>query len=124
MPVLAESATDVAVIKLGGRLVRGEETTLRNAVLSEKLARIIVLDLADVETIDAGGLALLVSLHEWAAVKGIELKLANPRPFVNEVLTRMHLDWVFDISSLDDVVAMLVCGQFQGDTQSHFYASA
>jgi anti-anti-sigma factor len=109
-----ERAADVVVVKCRGRLVRGEEATLRNAVLSEKLARIIVLDLADVETVDAGGLSLLVSLYRWAEDNRVHLKLVNPRSFVHEVLTRTHLDCVFDISSLDAVVAVLVCEHCQG----------
>jgi anti-anti-sigma factor len=67
----------------------------------------IVLDLSDVETLDAGGLTLLVSLHRWTESRHAHLKLVNPRPFVYEMLTRTHLDCVFDISSLDHALAVL-----------------
>jgi len=87
--------------------VRGQETTLRTAVLQEKLARIIVLDLSDVESVDAGGLNLLVSLHRWTESNRAHLKLVNPCAFVHEMLTRTHLDCVFDISSLDCALAVL-----------------
>jgi len=87
--------------------VRGQESTLRNAVLAEKLTRIVVLDLSDVESLDAGGLNLLVSLHRWTENNRIHLKLVHPRPFVHEMLTRTHLDCVFDISSLDHALAVL-----------------
>ena len=107
LAVTSERAGDVVIVKCAGRIVRGQEATLRNAVLAEKLTRIIVLDLSDVESLDAGGLNLLVSLHRWTDSNRIHLKLVNPRPFVHEMLTRTHLDCVFDISSLDHALAVL-----------------
>lgn len=107
LAVRTERAADVVVVKCGGRIVRGQEETLRNAVLSEEPARTIVLDLTDVQTLDAGGLGLLVSLHHWAGANRVQLKLANPGRFVQEVLARTHLDRVFDISSFNDALAAL-----------------
>jgi anti-anti-sigma factor len=107
LTVKNERAGDIAIIKCAGRIVRGQESTLRNAMLAEKCNRIIVLDLSDVEALDAGGLTLLVSLHRWTESNRIHMKLVNPRPFVHEMLTRTHLDCVFDISSLDHALAVL-----------------
>ena len=107
--VTTERADDLAVVKCSGRIVRGEELTLESAVLEQQPARVILLDLAEVETLDAGGLSLLVSLHRWAEASGIELKLVNPRPFVHEMLTRTHLNCVFDISTFDAALAVLGC---------------
>jgi anti-anti-sigma factor len=107
--VKSERAGDVAVIKCAGRIVRGQEETLNSAVLAQKPARMIVLDLTDVEMMDAGGLNLLVSLHRWSGSNHIHLKLVNPRPFVYQMLTRTHLDCVFDISSFDHALAVLGC---------------
>jgi anti-anti-sigma factor len=95
-----ERTGDVAVVRCAGRIVRGQEVhTLRTAVIAEKDSRIVVLDLTDVESIDAGGLNTLVSLHEWARSRGVQLKLVNPSHFVQEMLTRTKLDRVFDIST-------------------------
>jgi len=107
LTVKTERAGDIVVVKCAGRIVRGQETTLRTAVLQEKLARIIVLDLSDVESVDAGGLNLLVSLHRWTESNRAHLKLVNPCAFVHDMLTRTHLDCVFDISSLDCALAVL-----------------
>jgi anti-anti-sigma factor len=107
LTVNTERAGDVVVVKCAGRIVRGQESILRNAVLSQKLARMFVLDLSDVEAIDAGGLTLLVALHRWTEENRVHLKLANPRPFVYDMLTRTHLDCVFDISSFDHALAVL-----------------
>jgi len=104
-----EKTGDVVVVRCVGRIVRGEAIyTLRSAVVSERNTRIVVLDLSDVETIDAGGLTALLSLHHWARNRGIQLKLVNPSHFVNEVLYRTRLNRIFDISSLRD--ALLVLG--------------
>jgi anti-anti-sigma factor len=107
LTVRVERAEDVAVVKCAGRIVRGQEWPLKTAVLAEERARMVVLDLSDVESLDAGGLTLLVSLHRWTESRHAHLKLVNPRPFVYEMLTRTHLDCVFDISSLDHALAVL-----------------
>jgi len=107
LTVRVERAEDVAVVTCSGRIVRGQESTLKNAVLTQDRARMIVLDLSDVEALDAGGLTLLVSLHRWTESRQAHLKLVNPRPFVYEMLTRTHLDCVFDISSLTHALAVL-----------------
>jgi anti-anti-sigma factor len=107
LKVGTERAGDVVVVKCAGRIVRGHESVLEDAVLREKPARILVLDLSDVEMLDAGGLNLLLSLHGWAESTRTHLKLVNPRPFVQEMLNRTHLDSVFDISSFDHALAVL-----------------
>ena len=107
LTVRVERAEDVAVVKCAGRIVRGQEWPLKTAVLGEERARMVVLDLSDVETLDAGGLTLLVSLHRWTESRHAHLKLVNPRPFVFEMLTRTHLDCVFDISSLHHALTVL-----------------
>src|ERR1700738_512888 len=122
LTVKSERAGDVAVIKCAGRIVRGQEAALRNAVLQEKLARVVVLDLSDVDSIDAGGLTLLVYLHRWTENNRTHLKLVNPQPFVHEMLTRTHLNCVFDISSFDDAVTVL-CGR-RRERESHTAAVA
>ena len=103
-----EKSGDVAVVRCGGRIVRGEEVcTLRNAVVSEKASRIVVLDLSEVESVDANGLTTLLSLHQWTRSRGIQLKLVNPSHFVYEVLTRTKLDRVLDISNLHHALHVL-----------------
>jgi anti-anti-sigma factor len=118
LTVKSERAGNVAVIKCAGRIVRGQETTLNSAVLAQKCSRVIVLDLSEVEAVDAGGLNLLVSVHRWTERNDIHLRLINPRPFVHEMLTRTHLDWVFDVSTFHEALAVL------GDCECHAVARA
>jgi anti-anti-sigma factor len=108
LTVDTEKSGDVAVVRCSGRLVRGEAVcTLRSAVVSEKDTRIVVLDLSEVQSLDAGGLTALVSLHHWTRNHGIQLKLVNPSHFVREMLELTHLDSVFDVSTLHDALRVL-----------------
>jgi anti-anti-sigma factor len=103
-----EKTGDVAVVRCVGRIVRGGEVrTLKDAVFSENDIRIVVIDLSDVQTLDAGGLTALLSLHQWARDRNVQLKLVNPSHFVNEVLTRTGLDHVFDISTFEHALFVL-----------------
>src|SRR6202142_547640 len=103
-----EKNGEVAGGPCNGRLGRGVEvSTLRNAVVSQKTTRIVVLDLSQVGFMDAGGLNALVSLHHWTRNHGIQLKLVNPSRLVREMLTCTHLNRLFDMSSLRDAMAIL-----------------
>ena len=108
LTINVEKTGDVAVVKCTGRIVRGTEVfTLRNAVFSAKDIRIVVIDLSDVEMLDAGGLTALLSLLQWARSRNVQLKLVNPSHFVNEVLTRTGLDRVFEISTFEHALFVL-----------------
>src|ERR1700693_3190036 len=108
LTINVEKTGDVAVVRCAGRIVRGTEVfTLRNAVFSAKDIRIVVIDLSDVEILDAGGLTALLSLLQWARSRNVQLKLVNPSHFVNEVLTRTGLDHVFDISSFEHALFLV-----------------
>src|SRR5258708_31908741 len=107
LTVKNERAGDIAIIKCAGRIVRGQESPLRNAVLAEKCNRIIVLDLSDVEALDAGGFAFLVSFHPKTESNRIHMKPVNPRPFLPQTLTRTHLYCIVDISSLNHTLTVL-----------------
>jgi anti-anti-sigma factor len=97
-----EKTAEVAIARCGGRLVRGEElNALRDAVVTEKDIRVIMLDLSEVTMLDAGGLTALVVLHEWASNRGVRMQIVNPSQFVCEVLTRTGLDQIFEVSTFD-----------------------
>jgi len=123
LSVKIEKAGDVVVVKCMGRIVRGHEAGLRHAVLEEKHARFVVLDLSEVESMDAGGLNLLVYLHRWTQSNGAHLKIVDPRPFVREMLTRTHLNCVFDISSFHEALTVL-CGGKKRAESAEIYRAA
>ena len=98
-----EQTADVAVLQCVGRLVRGEALHfLERAVISLKQPRIVVLDLSGMETVDGGGLGMLVLLHHWTREHAIQLKLVNPSAFVRDVLECTRLTSVLNISPVDD----------------------
>ena len=94
---------NVAVLCVQGRIVRGEMEVLRNAVLAQWKASVVVLDLARVSMIDAGGLGLLLELRRHTESSGIEFRLKNVTKLVRQVLEITRLDTVFDISVEKDV---------------------
>jgi len=103
-----ETTADVAIVRCIGRLIRGEAvSTLRNTVVSGTNAQTILLDLSEVEALDAGGVNALVSLLQWAVNRGIKVRLVDPSTFVREMLTRFRLDRVFEFSSLHDALVVL-----------------
>ncbi len=100
-----EQIGDVGVLQCAGRLVRGEALHfLKDAVTSLSRLRVVLLDLAEVEMLDGGGLGLLVFLHNWTRAAGIQLKLVNPSSLALEMLMRTRLTSVLHVSSMDDVV--------------------
>jgi anti-anti-sigma factor len=103
-----ETLQDVAVVSCSGRMVRG--TALDNFRRSiEKLDRVrmLVLDLSEVDHLDAGGLGTLLLVRRWATQKCAKLKLVNPPAFFRAMLDSTHLTSVFEISSLKDAISIL-----------------
>jgi anti-anti-sigma factor len=97
-----------------GRIGFGECHILRHAVFSHPHIAIAVLDMAEVTSIDASGLGLLVELRNWASTNRIQLKLLNLTPRVANLLDVTHLTPIFDVCSVRDVTDLL----FQGNESS------
>ena len=95
---------NVAVLCVQGRIVRGETEALRNAFLSQLNASAVVLDLAGVSTIDAGGLGLMLELREYAESRGIEFRLRSVSKLVKRILEITRLDAVFKVATEREVV--------------------
>jgi anti-anti-sigma factor len=99
LKIRVETKGNVAIVHCAGRMVVGEELTrLRDAVFCALDKTTILLDLAEVETIDAGGLGLLVFLHTCAHGLGNDLAIA-PSAQVEMLLELTKLDQVFKIGS-------------------------
>jgi anti-anti-sigma factor len=100
-----EQIGDVAVLQCTGRMVRGPGLSLlKDAVTRLSQLRVVVLDLSELEMVDAGGLGVLVSLQNWACAKGIQLKLVNPSKLVRQMLEVTRLTSVLHISSVEDLI--------------------
>jgi anti-anti-sigma factor len=99
---------DSTVLRCQGRIVIGDAyRILRNAVLRQAHTRILVLDLAQVDRVDAGGLGVLLGLREWAYSHAIRFQLMNVMNQVELILELTKLDRVFEFCSVEDMFALL-----------------
>jgi len=97
------------ILQCRGRIVVGDGCeSLRQAVLQTR-SRMLVLDLANVNMVDAGGLGVLLELRQWAAARSVRIKLINTTGYVNRVLELTGLDRVFDFCTVRDWMALLCC---------------
>jgi anti-anti-sigma factor len=98
LSISVERVGNTAVLHCSGRIVVGERLSgLKEAVLCELDKSAIVLDLACIDSMDAGGLGLLVFLHICAHGLGTNLQLRAPSAHVAAVLELTRLHTVFTI---------------------------
>ena len=105
LKVHARNLGTVAILCLQGRIVRGETEALRNAVDSQSGVSAVVLDLARVTTVDAGGLGVMLELREQTQSRGMDFKLMNVTKLVSVVLEITCLNSVFEVTSGAELVA-------------------
>ncbi len=89
----------VAILSLQGQIVTGETENLRAAVSDLSGTTSVILDFAQVSTVDAGGLGVMLGLREQVLAKGIRFALMNVTKGVSMVLAIARLDSVFEITS-------------------------
>ena len=99
---------DTSVLCCKGRIViGGAYSSLRNAVLSQTEARMVFLDMAQVDRIDAGGLGVLLVLREWTRSRAIRFKLMNVTKNVDQLLELTNLQRVFEFCSVPEMLCLL-----------------
>jgi anti-anti-sigma factor len=104
LKVTVRNRGEIAVFRCMGRMVAGEDAlALWDGVRHSAGKRLVVLDLAKVDAIDAAGLGLLVFLHTSAFIGGMDLKLINPTQRTRKLLALTNLDSVLEICSSQDV---------------------
>jgi len=112
--VQAEHIGFLAMIECEGRIVNSDAAfRLRNAVVCEADAGIIVLDLTEVTALEGGGLGMLVFLQRWAHDHSIRLKLFNPRPSIRWRLEHASTLYEFDFASLGEMTDILSRAEVQ-----------
>jgi len=103
-----ERIEDVAVVQCSGRMVRGAALDrFRRSIEQLDCFRVLVLDLSELQQLDAGGLSTLLLLHRWAIQNSARLKLVDPPVFCRRLLDATHLNSVFEVSSLKDAISIL-----------------
>jgi len=63
--------------------------------------------LAQVSTVDAGGLGVMLELREQTQSKGIDFKLMNVPKLVNGVLEITRLNSVFEVTSGAEILSVV-----------------
>jgi anti-anti-sigma factor len=103
-----ECLQDVAVVTCSGRMVRGAALDqFRRRIEQLERVRVLVLDVSDIDHLDAGGLGTLLLVRRWATQRSVKLKLVNPPVFFRRMLESTHLSSVFEISSLNEAITIL-----------------
>ena len=100
----------VAILCLQGRIVNGETAALRNALHRQSDVSAVVLDLARVSTIDAGGLGVMLELREETQSKGIDFRLMNVTKLVSKVLEITRLNSVFEVTTGAEISSVVSLG--------------
>jgi anti-anti-sigma regulatory factor len=99
----------VAVVHCEGRIVRSDAAfQLRDAVTQQGDARVVLLDLSGVETLEGGGLGMLLFLQMWARDHRIQFKVLDPPQSVRRSLERARCTALVEIGGMDDVLSLLV----------------
>jgi anti-anti-sigma factor len=103
-----ERIDDVAVVRCSGRMVRGAALDeFRRKIETLDRLRVLVLDLSEIQQVDAGGLGTLLLVRRWTLLNFARLKLVDPPVFFRRMLEATCLNSVFEISSLKDALSIL-----------------
>jgi anti-anti-sigma factor len=99
---------DTTIVRCQGPILVGEDlAALRSAVTKDCSAKLVVLDMAGVRRIDAGGLGVLLGLREWARRNSTQFKLMNVRPKVERVIKVARLEYVFEFWTVRDMFDLI-----------------
>lgn len=101
MNVNTRQVGDVTILDLKGKITIGSgDVALRNAVqevINDGTKKKVLINMADVTTIDSSGIGELVSAYTTATNRGAKLKLINLPAKVTDILTITQLITVFDV---------------------------
>ena len=103
-----ERIGDVAVIQCEGRIVQSDATIkLRDTVRQQRDARVIILDLSNVESLGSSGLGMLLFLERWTSERGIEFKIVDPPDRVRQSLERARSTVAIETAGMVEVLSLL-----------------
>jgi anti-sigma B factor antagonist len=91
---------DVRIIKLSGKITIGAGDVKIRELINEALEegkKYILLDLANVTTIDSSGIGEMVACYTTVTKQGGQLKLVRLSPKINDILQVTQLITVFDV---------------------------
>jgi len=92
-----EQSANTATLRCSGRMVQGDDLDRLSRTAKSQTTKHLILDLADVTSIDAGGLGELVELQRWATDSARRFTVLNPSARVRELVVATNLQSVLDI---------------------------
>ena len=112
MEIVERSLGDVGVLALSGDLIEGPGSGQGAIVpcidrLTASGKRLLVLDLTNVAGIDAMGLGEIAGAYLRARAGGADLKLLNPQPRVDRLLSITKLRTVIDVCDREEDIRLV-----------------
>lgn len=101
------SAPPIAKLYCSGRIVLGVEAETLRCMAASRSERSLVVDLQQVQAIDAAGLGLLVELHCRAVENHCDFAVAKPSSRVRRLMALTNLESVLQFD--DDAGLELAC---------------
>jgi anti-anti-sigma regulatory factor len=109
LSVQMDQIGDLAIVECEGGIAQATDAErLRDAVLSQNWARVIMIDLSEVEYLEMDAVEVLAFLRRWARESDIQLKLFNPSSFVRHQFESVDETFHFEFSSLQEAMDMLI----------------
>jgi len=103
----ASEIGETVLLRCAGRFVTGDVDRLRHAIHGRSQTRTIVLDLAEINIMDAAGVGILASLRAGAHAAGRKFKLMNLSPGV-ELILKMTRRWSgLEVCSVPEMLDLL-----------------
>lgn len=99
LKVHAKKSNVAEVLCLEGQIVRGETEMLRSVVQLTSNTREIILDLSNVNVVDAHGLGVLLQLREQSLARGVRFELTNVSKSLYRIFEITRLNTVFDMDA-------------------------
>ena len=110
LKVVVSKLGNVAIFRCSGRITSADRDILHSALIKQNGVSTVVLDVAEIKRIDAGGLGLLLALRERVLAAGLRCKLMNVPPRLEALLQLTGLASIFEVFSLQEMFALL-CSQ-------------
>ncbi|MGH9642911.1 MAG: STAS domain-containing protein [Terriglobales bacterium] len=108
LTIRVEKFTELTVVECLGRIIQSDSVfKLRDVVQLQDDARVIALDLSEVEAVGGDGIGMLVYLERWARENDIHLKLFCPSQPVMDALEQYRSATSFEIANIQEMIGLL-----------------
>ncbi len=108
LKVHAKKSDMTEVLCLEGQIICGETEVLRSLVQLTPNTSEIILDLSNVNVVDAHGLGVLLQLREQSLARGVQFELMNVSKSLYRIFEITRLNTVFAIDSVRYPLQVLV----------------